>query len=84
VEGNQRKLYVPIITIMTQKEVQNNFELSAEFNKFIIKHPEIARRIAAGAYIVFASPVHPEVTKKAFNWQSASGSSTGRKSYIVQ
>lgn len=49
---------------MTQKDVQTNFDLSTDFNNYIVKHPEIARRISADAVIVFASPAHPAVTKK--------------------
>ena len=49
---------------MTQKEIQTNFELSTDFNKYIVRHPEMARRIASNAVIVFASPAYPEVTKK--------------------
>ena len=49
---------------MSNKDIQTNFKLSADFNAYIMKHPEIAKSIPNDARIVFYPLSNPHLAQK--------------------
>lgn len=50
---------------MSERDVQTNFRLSADFNSYVIKHPEVLK--VSGAHdtcIVFVDPANPSLSRK--------------------
>lgn len=50
---------------MTEQELfEKNLELSTEFSKYLLTHPELESRIPQGAQVVFLIESEPELSQK--------------------
>lgn len=49
---------------MSEREVQFNFNLSADFNGYVVRHPEILRGVSSDSCIVFSDSAHPGLSGK--------------------
>ena len=51
--------------LMSEQFVKRNIKLSMEFDEYIVKHPELFKRIPSGAYIVITVKNDPKFTKES-------------------
>lgn len=49
---------------MTRQDIQKNFDLSTDFNDFVIKNPKIMKGVPADAFIVFVPKRNKELANK--------------------
>ena len=51
--------------LMSEKFVKKNIKLSMEFDEYLVKHPELFKKIPNGAYIVITIKNDPKFTEQS-------------------
>ena len=49
---------------MSERDIQTNLKLSANFSDYVVKHPDIMRGVSSDSRIVFVAPSNPSLTER--------------------
>jgi hypothetical protein len=66
---------------MSKRDIQKNFSLSAQFNEYVVRHPEVAKPLVDNACVVFLPKDDPVLSEKNRKMASIIMEKNQRKCY---